>query len=157
MSQARDGIIRMIKANPTIITITRKSMIDDGFGGLMDDPNGATQDYKFRVKVSHQKSSVPALSGSAIGLATNLQKMMTLDYKGGPLEGEEFTIADNSHRVALQTVTYSGTGAVYDGDAVAVIASSDVPSEVYTIGKIDALTENGEIIGYQAALSQAGV
>jgi len=157
VSQGRDGIIAMIKANPTIIVITRKAMIDDGFGGLMDDPTGGTCVYKFRVKISHQKSSVPSTSGAPIGLSTNMQKMMTIDYKGGPIEGEQFTVADRTKSTILQTATYSGTVAAYDGDSVAVISSSDSPSEVYIIGKLNALTEAGEIIGYQAALSQAGV
>jgi hypothetical protein len=147
----------MIKANPTIITITRKAMVNDGFGGLMDDPTGGTFDYKFRVKISHQKSSVPSTSGAPIGLSTNMQKMITIDYKGGPIEGEQFTVANRTKLSSVQTAAYSGTVVVYNGDSVAVVVPIDSPSEVYTIGKLNALTEAGEIIGYQAALSQAGV
>lgn len=157
MSQARDGIIRMIKADPTIITITRKARIADGFGGLMDDPLGATKEYKYRVKISHQKSSVPASSSAPVGLATNLQKMMTIDYKGGPKEGESFTIVDPRLNDFLQTVLYSGVPVTDGGTPVASVEPEASMSESFIIGKIDPLTSGKEIIGYQAALTQAGV
>ena len=132
-------------------------MISDGFGGLMEDPAGTTYTYKFRVRISHQKSSVPASSSSPIGLATNLQKMITIDYKGGPIEGEQFTIPDETKVSVIQMVSDTGIVVADDGDPIANITPTDSPSGVYTIGKIDQLTENGEIIGYQAALTQAGV
>lgn len=121
-AQARAGIIKMIAEDSTIITINRYPQMSDGFGGYIDDTSKTPVAHKYRVGISHEKSTVASPSSTSIGISTNLKKMITMDYHGGPLEGEMFTIN----------------------------------SKKFKIGAIDALTEDGMIIGYQAPLLESG-
>jgi hypothetical protein len=154
IEQARAGISAMIKANPSIITISRIARVTDGFGGTMEDPLGETMDYKFRVMLSHEKSSIQHNEDSSVGTSTNMVHMMTMDYRGGPLEGEEFSITDAVSNSLVIGATYSTTPITYSLEHVASIESMAHPVRKYRVGRVDPLLIGGKIAGYQAALFQ---
>ena len=147
----------MIAADPTIISVTRPAVIDNGFGAMMEDPLGQTKVYKFRVSISHERSSIGMPSSAPVGVQTNLMRMITIDYRGGLLEGDLFTIAERNQTSRLEQVYDNGVMVTYDGEHVAHEVDTATAPITYKVGKIDALTEDGGIIGYQAPIIEPGV
>lgn len=88
-SQARQGIIAQINANPSRLSFMRLNMVDDGFGGeiSMGDP----KNYTAKVRISHESKSVPQLEPKPVGLGTNLARYILADYKTLIKEGDRFT------------------------------------------------------------------
>jgi hypothetical protein len=142
-AQARAGIIKMIAEDPTIILITRKALIDNGFGGFIEDPQGQSVSYKYRVSISHEKSTVASPSATSVGVSTNLKKMMTMDYRSTIREGDLFSIVNTR----AMNLPYT---------AVSMLDNNNETPSYFKVGKIDPLTEEGIIIGYQAPIMEPG-
>lgn len=155
-AQARAGIIKMIAEDPTIILITRKALIDNGFGGFIEDPQGQAVSYKYRVSISHEKSTVASPSATSVGVSTNLKKMMTMDYRSTIREGDLFSIV-NTRAVNLPyTVMYRGSVVTDKSEHVSMLDNNNETPSYFKVGKIDPLTEEGIIIGYQAPIMEPG-
>ncbi len=90
MSQARDAIRAQIDRNPARVTIQRQQLVDDGYGGQIPDPLGVPDTFPVKVRVAHEASSVPELSGAPTGMSTNLSRFILADYRTEIKEGDRF-------------------------------------------------------------------
>jgi hypothetical protein len=99
IDQLRDGIYRQIMENPTVITISRRPLVDDGFGGLVEDPSGIPIITRARVRLSHESSSVPTNRPTPAGLDTNLSLYVLADYRTPLQEGDVFNAEGRGWKV----------------------------------------------------------
>jgi len=78
-------IEKLINANPAIITITRKTTIDDGFGGKIE--NNVILEPQ-AVRIYNQKSQREVISDRGIKTELNLPKILAMhgaDIKKGDM------------------------------------------------------------------------
>ncbi len=155
ITQARAAVIKTIQDDPTVITVVRKALMNDGFNSLIDDSGGASREYKFRVRISHERSVVAKVETSPIGGVINPRLMITVDYRGGPLEGDAFTMPRLRKSIQMVSAKYSENQIMYNSEPVAIDLDLSF-SESYIIGRMDELTEDGVVVGYQAPMIKAG-
>lgn len=101
LKQSRDGIKKHIDESPSIITVWRKAMKDDGFGGTVEDPFSDPSDDTFKARLSHEQKG-PELSNEVPpGLSTNLSRFILVDYETTIYEGDYFkdAILNKSYRI----------------------------------------------------------
>ena len=100
VKQLRDGVIDMIKDNPVVVTISRKSATD---------PYATTVITKARIRLSHESSSVQSNQVGQVGLSTNLSMYALTDYKAPLVEGDEITANSETWTVgAINTFRFCG-------------------------------------------------
>jgi hypothetical protein len=90
LAQARKGIQKLIDENKTTIIIYRKSLIDDGFGGEVEDPSDEGTPITIRCRISHEKEGPEKLNSAPPGLSTNLSRFIMVNYKTLIFENESF-------------------------------------------------------------------
>lgn len=91
LNQARDAIKKMIGDSPEKITLYRKPMVDDGFGGLIEDPTGEDESYELTVRLSQERRFAGNYNPAPVGLSTNLARYILSDYESIMYDGETFT------------------------------------------------------------------
>lgn len=112
LSQLRDGVKKAIAMNPTTVTYSRKPLVDDGFGGQVQDPFGTPTTGTAIVRISHEKYGVKDDSSTPTGLSTNLTKFVLMDYTVPLNEGD----AIGDWRLG-PVDTFSKFGGVYGAQA----------------------------------------
>jgi hypothetical protein len=106
--QLRTGIAALIAEDPTIVTPTRKPLVDNGFGSQVRAGTAVPQE-KARVLLSHESSMVPATKETPAGLGSNLSMYVLTDYHAPLLEGDEFSALGASWTVGpINTLRYLG-------------------------------------------------
>jgi len=103
VKQAREGISYSIAENPSVITIARKPLVDNGFGVMVEDPFGTPVDYTFTVRLSSERKGPATVNESSNGFSSNLGKMITIDYNSGVLEGDVFTAEQHTYKCGVVT------------------------------------------------------
>lgn len=97
--QARDAIERLVGENPSSVTMQRRAVVDDGFGGTVEDPSGATVPVVLRCRVSHQGAGPFLLGAASVGFSTNLGRYVLTDHLNAPVEGDYFELLGRGWRV----------------------------------------------------------
>ncbi len=90
LKQARGAIKRMIEESPEEITILRKSMVDDGFDGLVINPYGDPEEINIKARLSHEKQFPGNYKNSPAGLSTNLSRFILTDHETVIYDGDSF-------------------------------------------------------------------
>ena len=104
-SQARQGIVAQINANPEQAQIHTFNMVDDGFGGEL--PMGDPMKYTAKVRISHESKSVPQLEPKPVGLGTKSCAFILADYKTLIHEGDRFNYQGTGWEVGVvDTLSY---------------------------------------------------
>jgi len=114
LTQRRKAIQQKIKENPTAIITYSKSMIDDGMGGLIEDPYGTpVPDDTRYVRLSHEQGmSVPKQGTVPAGVSTNLQRFILSDYQTVITEGETFEAIGKEWRIGPVDPLYASGGII---------------------------------------------
>jgi hypothetical protein len=112
LSQKRKWVKRNIAENPAVIGVIRKSTISDGFGGTVIDPEGNETVHDVRVRIAHEKRSVPKDEVAGIGLSTNLSRMLLAEYNADILEGDVFMYENRYWRIGPIDTIMMFAGAV---------------------------------------------
>jgi hypothetical protein len=103
LKQARAAIKKIIDESPEEITIMRKPMVDDGFNGMVIDPEGEDVPYNLKVRLSHERKTADYNSAPG-GLSTNLSRYITCDYETIMYEGDEFNSEATQKRYKIGLV-----------------------------------------------------
>lgn len=99
LKQARDGLKRIINENPETVIIYRKDLVDDGFGGLIEDPFGNETPHTIKCRLSHEKKFPGNFYPSPSGFTTNLSRFILVDHKTVVYEGDEFEAIDKRFKI----------------------------------------------------------
>ena len=113
LTQRRKAIQQKIKENPTAIISYTKPMVDDGMGGMIEDPFGdpVAADTRY-VRLSHEMSSVPKNGTVPAGVSTNLQRFILSDFQTVITEGETFEAIGKEWRVGPVDTLYASGGII---------------------------------------------
>lgn len=88
LDQLRKGFDRLIADSPDSITLRRPTMVDDGFGGQVADPSGATTTVLFVGRLSHERNIVNRSELVPSGLDTALSLFLSWRWDQTVNEGE---------------------------------------------------------------------
>lgn len=105
--QVRRGIQETIKINPSFVNIehVQESMIDNGLGVLIPDPNGIKVVERIKCRISYQKKSTDGTIKAPVGLSTNLTQYILTDYRTPITKGDRF---NNYELLEVQPLTREG-------------------------------------------------
>jgi hypothetical protein len=82
-----------IKENESSIVINRQdALVDDGFGGLIPDPNGTPIEIPIKCRIAHERGQVPVNNDSPAGLSTNLNRFIQTYYTDEIKVNDTFTL-----------------------------------------------------------------
>lgn len=113
LTQRRKAIQDKIKENKTAIITYSKPLIDDGMGGLIEDPYGTpVADETRYVRLSHEMSTVPKEGTVPAGVSTNLQRFIISDYQTVITEGETFEAIGKEWRIGPVDTLYASGGII---------------------------------------------
>lgn len=90
LKQLRTGIKKHIAESPTVITIFRQPLVDDGFGGTVESPTAAPDEFTMTVRLSHEQKGPEKLESVPAGLSTNLSRFILVDYETVIYENDVF-------------------------------------------------------------------
>lgn len=99
LAQLRRSYKTLIDRNPTTITIERMPMVDDGFGGEIEDPFGTPEVAAIKCRLSHERAIVPDNNSAPSGLSTNLQRYITVAHDVDIFEGDVFTALEKDWKI----------------------------------------------------------
>lgn len=104
INQARRGIQFTIDESPETVIVYRRAMIDDGFGGLVENPNSDEEAYTITCRLSFERKTVGQLNQSPAGFSTNLQKFILVNYQTTIYENDTFESNDNYKQYKIGAV-----------------------------------------------------
>lgn len=110
LKQACAGVAAKISENPTTIIILRQPMIDDGFGGMIEDPLGDPQELVYTVRLSHERSQVPENEPVPAGFSTNLQRFILTDHLADIRQDDVFDALGKSWKIGPVDPLYAYGG-----------------------------------------------
>lgn len=123
LKQLRDGAKAKIVENPSFVTFERAALIDNGYGVMIPDPDGATTGYSETVRISHEKTAVQNNAEAPTGLSTSFGLFMTMSYDSNIIEGDVILVTETSDFWRVGPVdSFSRFGDVYMLQAVLVKA-----------------------------------
>jgi hypothetical protein len=79
-----------ITQSPYIAVITRRALIDDGFGGWAEDPAGATTTVNITGRMAKESRMVQAVQAMSAGLDTAASMYFLAPWDSGLIEGDQF-------------------------------------------------------------------
>lgn len=88
--QARAGIKAQIRVNPSIITVMRTAMIDNGMGVMIPDPYGTQEPSYITCRISHESKGPDETGTSPAGFSTNLGRMILVAHTTEIIAGDRF-------------------------------------------------------------------
>jgi hypothetical protein len=132
----RAGIKAIIDASPIVVTISRRELVDDGFGGqvelestgqdvqegtvrVLDDGEQLVYEgedlptVKARVRISQEASSVQKNGPEPAGIGTSFAAYVLTDYAAPLREGDEISAGSNTWRVGPVDVTKEGQHVIF--------------------------------------------
>lgn len=96
LREKRKAFESKIRENPTDITLSRKAMADDGFGGQVEDPFGAVTQIVLTVRIFRKRGIAVDLKGSPNGFSTSLERALQTKHDAIVYEGETFSALGKS-------------------------------------------------------------
>ena len=82
LMQARKGMTALINMNPLTVEIYSRPLVDDGFGNQVEDmTDDPVKTGELKVRVSHERLSVPNDTPKPSGIDTNLGRYISSDWK----------------------------------------------------------------------------
>lgn len=91
LREKRKAFDAKIKENPTTITLKRKAMTNDGFGGQVENPFGAETEAVLTVRIFRKRGVVSDLSGFDGGVTTTFERAIQSSHNAVFYEGETFS------------------------------------------------------------------
>ena len=99
LKQAREGINRLINENSEIIIIYRKPLIDDGFGGLVEDPHGDPVPHEIKCRIFHESKMPGNFFPAPSGLSTNLSRAILVEHDVIIFDGDLFEAIEKRFKI----------------------------------------------------------
>lgn len=90
LQQARSGIAFQIAQSPDTIIVRRVPDIPDGQGGMMPDPYGTPVEFRYVVRLAHERSGVQQQQDQPSGVDTALSQWLLGNHLLVLKEGEVF-------------------------------------------------------------------
>lgn len=99
LNQKRKGLQAKININPTAIIIYSKPMVDDGFGGLIENPYGTPIPRNVKCRLSHEQSGPDTEVNAPSGLSTALVRFILTDHNNKIYKDELFEALGKGFRI----------------------------------------------------------
>lgn len=90
LKQARFGYKKLIQESPTTITLRRLPLVDDGFGGFVEDPLGIPLETSKTVRIAHERAIISKVGESPSGLQTDLSRYLLWEHNVDIRENDTF-------------------------------------------------------------------
>lgn len=90
LKQARDAIKKHIEQSPYEVLINRFPLIDNGFGGLCQDPAGVSAEVKILGRISRESRMIQAIKASPSGLDSSATMFLIIPHDQTISEGDQF-------------------------------------------------------------------
>jgi hypothetical protein len=90
LRQLRVGVRAHIAESPTVVSVPRYPLIDDGYGNMIPDTASTPKIIKARVRLQHESGSVQSNRVGPSGLDTNLSMYVLTDHRAPLIEGDQF-------------------------------------------------------------------
>jgi hypothetical protein len=103
LDQARRGIIYQISENPTAIIIFRKPVVEDGFEGYVEDPNGTPVPFNIVGRISKEVRGPEGFKPNAVGLSTAGSWFLLVDWNTVIYKDDTFEARDRNWRIGPVT------------------------------------------------------
>jgi len=117
LKQARKGILISINENPSAIIIMRKALVDDGFGGKVENPYGTATSLSMVVRIADSRRSVSDCTNVDSGFAQDYQKIIISDYESDINPGDVFEAEGKNYKINQVTPLYKFGGLIgYQGN-----------------------------------------
>jgi len=104
LQQVRKGIAFQIAQSPDTIIVSRVPNVPDGFGGLMPDPSGIPVEFRYVVRLSHERSGVRQQEQQPSGVDTALSQWVLGNHLLVLNEGEVFESVAQGRRYKVGVV-----------------------------------------------------
>jgi hypothetical protein len=88
VKQLRDGVQQLILENPTMLTVKRYPLKDNGMGQMIPDMESVPYVFVARVRLSHESSSIARNSSTPAGSGTSLSMYVLTDFSAPLQEGD---------------------------------------------------------------------
>lgn len=109
LNQKRKAIQDKINLSPEVVTIYRNPLVDNGFGGLVENPTGTPVGHNIKCRVAHEKKGPDSEVDAPSGLSSNLSRFIITDYQTPIYKGETFTAIGKTFMVgAVDTLKMYG-------------------------------------------------
>lgn len=99
LEQARDAWLRQIDEDPILIVIFRKPKVDNGFGGLVEDPFGTARAETARIRICQERKQDEVVS--PVGLTEDPQRYIICDYRTTVYKDEIFEALGKRWRIGV--------------------------------------------------------
>lgn len=104
LKQARDGIKFTINEDPETLIVYRRKLIDDGFGGLIEDPYNNEKPSIIKGRISHERKQHGNYQPSPSGFTSNYARYLTVDYETIIYENDFFESERDQKRYKVGVV-----------------------------------------------------
>jgi hypothetical protein len=100
LKQTRDAQRKIIRENPSRITLSRQPTTTDPITGeTVQDPTGTPTTHSIWCRITHERRMVADNEQNPAGLSTNLQRMIMTDWENIPQENDTFTWNGRGYQV----------------------------------------------------------
>lgn len=90
LRQERRGIQKQVNEDPTTYTASRLPMVDDGFGGEIENPFGTPTEVTIKGRIAKDKAGPFVLTTGSVGLANVRDRYFFCDHRQDVREGDTF-------------------------------------------------------------------
>lgn len=101
--QEREHIMRHVADNKSIVLVYRKAMVDDGFGGTVENPYDSGTPTTLKCRLFLDKRGPEGYEGNSIGLDAFGSWGILSDYKNEIFENDTFEARGRRYRIGVVT------------------------------------------------------
>ena len=112
LQQARKGIKKLIAANKIIIIIHRKPLIDDSFGGEIEDIFGIPTGLTVKCRLSHDAFKPMKLGETDTGFTSDIIRYILVDHTQDIVQDDIFEALDKKWKIGLVDTLKSFNGII---------------------------------------------
>lgn len=117
--QLRQGIKKVIDANPANVVFMRKPMKDNGLGEMVEDPYGTPDATAVRVRISKERRGPEGSLPIEVGLSTAGSFYMLSDYQTPIFKNDTFEWSDRRWRLdAVSRIEQMGGVIAYEAPII---------------------------------------
>ena len=97
----RKGIKKLIDVNKSVIVIYRKPLVDDGMGGLVEDPFGEPVAHSVRCRISHDQVHPPTMQSAPSGFTSDIVRYILIEHNQDIVTDDTFDYNGREYKIGL--------------------------------------------------------
>lgn len=124
LDQARDAWLKRIEEDPIMVVMFRRPKVDDGFGGLVEDPFGTPRAETARIRICQERKEDEVIS--TVGISPDPQRYLICDFQTTVYKDEVFEAFGKRWRIGVVDERHRFGGVV--GYRAPIVIAAEVES-----------------------------